>query len=115
VYEKRDSIEVICGDAFDVMPNFAEDPSVGCFADPVYNADPSSKGMTLYRYHEVSHPRLFSMLAGWHGPWLMSQDMSLTVRRLVRRHRLEAKAVRMKTGGNVFKHELVIWTKRPLF
>ena len=115
VYQLRDRVTLIHGDGLEVMRVHAADSAVGCFADPPYGADPSSKGQTIYRYHELSHPRLFSMLAGWHGPWLMTQDNTPAVRRLTACHRLHARRLTMNTSDNVIKTELAIWRKRPLF
>lgn len=115
VYAMRERITVLHADAFEVMANYRRDPSVGCFCDPPYTADPASKGKTLYRHWKVNHPRLFSTLAAWHGPWLMTQDNCITVRRLAISHRLRMKAITMNTSDNLIKHELKIWRDRPLF
>jgi DNA adenine methylase len=115
VYEMRDRITVIHGDGLEVMKAHAADRSVGCFADPAYSADSTSKGHTIYRHHKVDHKRLFSILANWYGPWIMTQDNCRLVRRLALCHRFQTRRVRMNNSDNVIMHELVIWRKRPIF
>jgi len=115
VYEMRDRITVIHGDGLEVMRAHATDESVGCFADPPYTADSTSKGHTIYRHHKLDHKRLFSILANWRGPWLMTQDNCRLVRQLALCHRLPTKRVRMNNSDNIIKHELAIWRRRPMF
>jgi DNA adenine methylase len=115
VYDMRDRITVIHGDALEVMHAHATDESVGCFADPPYSADSTSKGHTLYRHHRADHKQLFSKLANWHGPWLMTQDNSPMVRRLALCHRFDTRRIRMNNSDNVIMHELAIWRRRPMF
>jgi DNA adenine methylase len=114
VYEMRDRVTLIHGDGLEVMRAHAADKTAGCFADPPYTADSTSKGHMLYRYHRLDHKRLFSILAGWRGPWLMTQDNCRLVRRLSVCHRLNIKRIRMNNSDNTIMHELAIWRKRPL-
>lgn len=109
VHAMRDSIVVINGDAFAEMPKYAADRNVGCFADPPYTADPRSRGHMLYRHHRLHHQKLFSLLAGWHGPWLLTEDNSRMVRRLALCYRFKCKRVSMRTALNEKKKELMIW------
>jgi site-specific DNA-adenine methylase len=115
VYEMRDRITLIHGDGLEVMQAHAADESVGCFADPAYTADSTSKGHTIYRHHRIDHKRLFSILSNWRGPWLMTQDNCRLVRRLALCHRFQTRRVRMNNSDNVIMHELVIWRNRPMF
>jgi len=114
VYALRDRIEVIEGDGLEVMRQYAGDPHVGCFTDPAYTADVTSKGHTVYRHHKLNHQTLFSILAGWHGPWLLTEDDSRMVRRLALCYRFDFERVRMVTGENKKKKELMLWRKRRL-
>ena len=115
VREMRDAIVVINGDAFAEMPKYAADRNVGCFADPPYTADRRSKGHQLYRHHRLNHQKLFSLLAGWHGPWLLTEDNSGMVRHLALSYRFHCKRVLMRTAINKKKKELMIWRKRRVF
>jgi site-specific DNA-adenine methylase len=115
VHAMRDAIVVIHGDAFAEMPMYAADRNVGCFADPPYTADPRSRGRMLYRHHKLHHQKLFSLLAGWHGPWLLTEDNSRMVRRLALCYRFHCKRVPMKTATNEKKKELMISRRRRVF
>jgi DNA adenine methylase len=115
VHAMRERITVIEGDGLEVMRQYADDPSVGCFADPAYTADVKSKGDTVYRYHKIDHQKLFSCLSRWRGPFLMTEDNSRTVRRLALCYRFISKKVGMVTAGNKKKNELMLWReRRPL-
>jgi DNA adenine methylase len=115
VHAMRDRIEVVNGEAMEEMRKHAADPSAGCFADPPYTADVRSKGHVVYLHHRLDHQRLFSLLAGWRGPWLLTEDNSRMVRRLVACYRFNVKRARMKTSDNRRKNELVVWRKRRIF
>jgi site-specific DNA-adenine methylase len=115
VFEMRDRITVIRGDGLEVMQAHAADRTVGCFADPPYTADSTSRGHTLYRHHRLDHKRLFSILASWHGPWLLMEDNCRLVRRLALCHRLHTNRITMNNSDNIIMHELAIWRKRPMF
>jgi len=60
VYEMRDRIILIHGDGLEVMRAHAADERVGCFADPAYTADSTSKGDT-----DLSAPQGRSQAAFW--------------------------------------------------
>lgn len=111
----RDRITVIEGDGFDVMRRHLDDPNVGCFADPPYSADSASKGRTVYLHHKLNHQKLFSILAGWRGSWILTEDNTRMIRRLALCYRFASERVPMNTSDNKKKHELVIWRKRRLF
>lgn len=114
VYAMRDRITLIHGDGLAVLRVHANDQSVGCFCDPPYTADRNSKGY-IYPHHDVNHPQLFSLLAGWHGPWLLTEDNSRMVRGLALCHGFAMKRVVMNTSDNIVKNELAIWRKRRIF
>jgi hypothetical protein len=111
----RDRITVIYGDAFEVMPWYANNRDAGCFAAAPYGAGPSSKGHTLYLQHKLNHKKLFSRLANWRGPWVLTEDDTRMIRRLALCYRFVSKRAVMNTSDNKKKHELVIWRKRTVF
>jgi DNA adenine methylase len=115
VHAIRDRITIIEGDGLEVMRQYADDPNVGSFADPPYSADVTSKGHMLFPHHQLNHQKLFSMLARWHGPWLLTEDNSPMVRSLAASYRLSVKRVFMTTADNKKKEELILWRKRRLF
>lgn len=109
IQTKRDRIEIINGDGVKVIQQHLSDPNAGCFADPPY----PEKGKSLYGY-VVDHPEIFSLLAAWHGPWLLTEDTSVLIRRLVTCYRFSSKRLIMNTADHQKKSELMIWRKRKL-
>jgi site-specific DNA-adenine methylase len=114
VYAMRDRIEVIEGDGLTAMRSYADDPSVGCFADPPYVADATGKGHYFYRHHKLNHQKLFSSLAGWRGPWVLTEDDSQIVRRLALCYRFSSRQA-LTGAENKKANELVLWRERTVF
>ncbi len=104
----NDRIEVVHGDGLEVMARYANDPSIGCFADPPFSADPKSRGRLIYKYWRLNHFKLFFLLRRWAGPWLLTEDNTPMVRQLVACHRFKARLIRMNSSDNKTKEELVI-------
>jgi DNA adenine methylase len=112
-YAMRDRITVIQGNAFAEMPKYAADLAMGCFADPPYSADPRSKGHMVYLHHKIDHPKLFSMLRQWQGPWLMTQDNTPAVRRLAACYAFKTKRRNYWNADSKKRKELVIYRSKP--
>jgi site-specific DNA-adenine methylase len=100
VQAMRDRIEVIEGDGLEIMRQHAGNRNVGCFADPPHSPSPQ---------------KLFSLLAGWQGPWLLTDDDSPMVRRLAVCYRLASEKILMTTADNTKKKELVLWREQRVF
>jgi DNA (cytosine-5)-methyltransferase 1 len=99
VQAMRDRIEVIEGDGLEVMRQYAGDRNVGCFADPPHSMNPR---------------KLFSVLAGWQGPWLLTEDNSLMVRRLASCYSFSSQQALTAAATDGKSDELVLWRKRNL-
>jgi DNA (cytosine-5)-methyltransferase 1 len=99
VQAMRDRIEVIEGDGLEVMRQYAGDRNVGCFADPPHSMNPR---------------KLFSVLAGWQGPWLLTEKDSLMVRRLASCYRFSSQQALTAAATDGNSDELVLWRKRNL-
>lgn len=95
----RDRIEVIEGDGLEIMRQHAGDRNVGCFADPP---------------HSMNRQKLFSILAGWQGPWLLTEDDSLMARRLALCYRFSSQHVLTAAATGRKNDELVLWRERSL-
>ena len=87
------------------MPWYANNRDAGCFAVAPYGAGPSSKGHTLYLQHKLNHKKLFSLLASWRGPWVLTEDNTRMIRRLALCYRVVSKRAVMNTSDNKKKHE----------
>jgi site-specific DNA-adenine methylase len=99
VQAMRNRIEVIEGDGLEIMRQHVGEQNVGCFADPPHSPNPQ---------------KLFSVLAGWQGPWLLAEDNSPIVRRLAVCYRFSSQQAptAAPTGGT--NNELVLWHERKL-
>jgi DNA adenine methylase len=115
VHAMRERVTVVEGDGLEVMRQHAGSRNVGCFADPPYSADASSKGHSVYLHHKLNHQKLFSILAGWRGPWLLTEDNSRMVRRLALGYRFASGQALMATADNKKQMELMLWYKRRIF
>jgi hypothetical protein len=99
VQAMRDRIEVIEGDGLEIMRQHAGDRNAGCFADPLPSTNPR---------------RLFSVLAGWQGPWLLTEDDSLMVRRLALCYRFSSRQALTAAATDRKNDELVLWREPRL-
>lgn len=118
IYAMRDRITVIHGDALEVMRQYVNDTTAGCFADPPFSSEPGGAGCRSYRHPFAgrhNHKELFALLARWRGCWLLTEDNCRTVRRLALAYRFGFKRVRMNSAENRWKKELMIWRKRRIF
>jgi hypothetical protein len=96
----RDRVTVIEGDGLEAMREYSANPNAGCFADP-----PRS----------TNSQKLFSVLAEWQGPWLLTEEDSLMVRRLALCYRFSSQPELMEVGDNKNANKLVLWRERSVF
>jgi DNA (cytosine-5)-methyltransferase 1 len=99
VQAMRDRIEVIEGDGLEAMRQFAADRNAGCFADPPRSTNPR---------------KLFSVLAGWQGPWFLTEEDSLMVRRLALCYRFSSQQALTAAVNDRKNNELVLWRERSI-
>jgi site-specific DNA-adenine methylase len=108
VFELRGRITLIEGDGIRALREYSDDRDCVGFADPPYSAEADGgPGKNLYREHRLDHAKLFEVLAGWEGRWLMTHSDCVAVRALVQRHSLQAQVLRM-LGNNGKRTELAI-------
>jgi hypothetical protein len=74
-------------------------PHVGCFADPPHSPNPR---------------KLFSLLAGWQGPWLLTEANSLMVRHVADCYNFSSQPAATAAATGRKNDELVLWRKRSL-
>jgi DNA adenine methylase len=91
--------------------------SVGFFIDPPYTAGGKLSGKRLYRYHELDHEKLFSIVSRLRGDFLMTYSSDDTVRELADRHRFDVEEISMRSSHHVKMPELLIgrdlsWIRR---
>lgn len=104
----RGRIDFEQGDAFRVIRRFADDPEAFFFVDPPYTLGSKRAGSKLYAHAEIDHERLFALMAGVKGGFIMTYDDAPEVRELAAQHGFQIERVPMKTAHHVQVHELVI-------
>jgi len=100
----RHKIQFIHGDAFEVIPQFADDPSAVFFIDPPYTV----AGKRLYVHSELDHEALFSLAKQVKGCVLLTYDDTDEVRGWAEKFGFNFKRIPMKTTHHLEKHELLI-------
>ena len=108
IYEHRDRIKFIEGDAFDVIPEFLDKENVAFFIDPPYTAGGKRAGNRLYTYNEINHVALFSMMAAARGEFMMTYDDAFEVQEMAYIHSFSIRKVPMKNTHHAELYELLI-------
>ena len=104
------------GDALALLPSLLHGwgRRAALFVDPPYTAGGKRAGQRLYTYHELDYERLFDLLAGGRGSFLLTYDAAPAIEHLVIRHGFHAVRVAMKNAHHAHLPELVI-TSEDLF
>jgi DNA adenine methylase len=103
-------IEFIEGDGIEVLNRYRDNAEVGAFLDPPY----VEAGQGLYFKGASPHERLFSVLSGWRGRWVMTYDERPEITGAIPEFVPPGGCwfgARMKTGQHENKHELVFVSK----
>lgn len=108
----RDRIDFDRGDAFSVIRRIAGDPSAFFFVDPPYTAGGKRAGSRLYAHAEIDHGRLFGLMSGVAGGFIMTYDDAPEVRALAVQYGFQIEMVPMKTTHHALAHELVISNRK---
>lgn len=100
----KDRFTFIHGDAFKLIEEHREDKSAVFYVDPPYTL----AAKRLYPEWQVNHERLFALMAGVKGDFLMSYDHTSEVVELARRHGLQTRGIAMKNTHHAKMQELLI-------
>lgn len=112
IYEHRERITFIEGDAFRIIPDFLDDPGAAFFIDPPYTAGGKRAGKRLYTYNEVDHEGLFALVSRAQGDFLMTYDDAGEVEELAGKYHFAVRRAPMKTTHHATLYELLI-SPRP--
>lgn len=104
----KDRIDFECGDAFDVVHRFDDDPDAFFFVDPPYTAGGKKAGSRLYTHNEIDHEGLFALMSRVRGSVMMTYDDAPEVRELAMRYGFRIELVPMKNTHHTIIHELLI-------
>ena len=100
----KDRIRFIPGDGLEYVRKNIHKSTAAFFVDPPYTV----AGRRLYRYSEVDHKALFSLLNRSDGDFLMTYDDSSEIRRLTVEFRFDCETVAMKNTHNASMTELLV-------
>jgi DNA adenine methylase len=100
----KDRISFIHGDGFEIIEKYSRNNKAVFFLDPPY----VQAARRLYRYFDIDHERLFSLISRVRGDFLMTYDESDEIKHLAGQYDFEVEKVIMKTTLHYQKYELVI-------
>jgi DNA adenine methylase len=104
----KERLEFFEGDAFDYIPRYKDDEKACFFVDPPYTASKKKAGRRLYRYSEIDHELLFSMLKGIKGKFMLTYDCDETVISLAEKYDFNCREMPMTGTHNSIRRELII-------
>lgn len=100
----KHKIEFKTADAFEIIAKHVNAPNTFFFIDPPY----SVAGKRLYTLYDIDHARLFKLVAGLSGKFLMTYDDTPEIRTLAHQNNLIYRTIPMKTTHHLEKNELLI-------
>lgn len=110
----RSMIDFFEIDAFVLVERYIRRQDVVFFIDPPYTAGAGKRaGRRLYRFNELDHARLFTIMSNAAGPFLMTYDDCPEVMQMAIDHGFQVARVPMKSTHHVRKFELLI-SNRPV-
>jgi len=101
-------IDFRCGDAFEVMQEFAINQDAVYFVDPPYTAGGKKAGKRLYKHYDLDHECLFTVCESLKGDFLMTYDNAEEVKRMARSHGFQMRLIPMTNTHHTTMEELVI-------
>lgn len=104
IYERRASIDFKEGDGLSVLCQHCDDESAVFFIDPPYPL----AGRRLYRFHDLDHRRLFTIMSKLRGRFLATYDHNPDIEALAKEFGFETKLTPMKSTHHTKKFELLI-------
>ncbi len=108
IQEYRARLRFIHGDGFRVIEEHCNDHTCAFFVDPPYTAGGKQPGKRLYTHNDVDHERLFELMAGVRGEFLMTYNNTLQVVDMARRYGFKVSQVLMRNTNHAETYELLI-------
>jgi DNA adenine methylase len=100
----RDRVKFVEGDGLAYIQAHSAKASTAFFVDPPYTV----AGRRLYRFSDLDHQALFSIMAKVSGNFLMTYDDSSEIRQLTVKFRFDSETVAMKNTHNTSMMELLV-------
>jgi len=104
----KNKLDFFEGDAFDFILNYSDNEKACFFIDPPYTASKKKAGKRLYRYSEIDHNGLFSMLQKVKGKFMLTYDYDEAIINLAEECGFNYTKIPMKGTHNSIRYELII-------
>ncbi len=108
IHALRHRITFIEGDGIELIRQNRRRKGAAFFVDPPYTVAGKRAGSRLYKHSEIDHHRLFKIMAGVSGDFLMTYDDSPEVRELARTYNFDTRLVSMKNTHHREMTELMV-------
>lgn len=108
IHHIRSRIQFIHGDGLEIINRYKDDSDVCFFIDPPYTASKKRAGSRLYKYFELNHQALFSVIENIKGDFIMTYDDADEIASLAKNHGLLTQKIKMKNTHHTEMLELVI-------
>jgi DNA adenine methylase len=109
IHKIRNRLSFVWGDGLKVIEQNIGRPEVVFFVDPPYTAGSGKRaGLRLYAHSELDHKRLFKLMEGVRGDFLISYDNDKFVQEMADQHGFEKRPVAMKSTHHNEMTELLI-------
>jgi DNA adenine methylase len=102
--QHKDSIQFIAGDGIEYIQRNARRSSIVFFIDPPYTV----AGQRLYTHSLIDHEKLFRVVMGVRGEFLMTYDNAKPIRDMAKAHGFDTQEIAMKNTHNAVMNELLI-------
>src|SRR5205085_907634 len=104
IASQREDIHFVHGDGIEYIERNSGSRDVAFFVDPPYTV----AGRRLYTHSDIDHHRLFEVLSGVRGDFLMTYDATPEITELARQFGFDTAQIPMKTTHHDVKMELLI-------
>jgi DNA adenine methylase len=104
INRQKDRLTFVEEDGFALIAEYRDDEDSVFYIDPPYTL----AARRLYTKWKVDHARLFSLMRGCKGDFLMSYDNTVEVAELAKKHGFETRPIAMKNTHHAKMMELLI-------
>jgi DNA adenine methylase len=113
----RERISFTEGDGLTAIETNTGRKDIVWFIDPPYTASKKKAGSRLYTHFNLDHGRLFDLVQGLSGDFLMTYDNADEIKDLAKAHSFDTELVAMKNTHNSTMVELLVgrdltWARR---
>jgi len=104
----KNRMAFVQGDGIGIIKEKRSSADVVFFIDPPYTAGGKRAGTRLYTHFDLDHEKLFKIVSGIKGDFLMTYDNAEEIRDWARRHKFQIREIAMKGTHHTKMNELLI-------